>query len=266
MRAARRDRYARQGHGRADDRRGAGHRLAGEHFAEILGRAHGPALQQGAIRPRRCRRTSARTTGFFALSSGSRSFLRYGYGDLLAEDRRYGVLHRIWPGTQRLLLWGDPVAADYGRVASFCGSEGVEFFEPLSFKGRKGSGLPGGRDAYADASLKPARATSKNTPTATGSGAGTFTTRTPCRKPGGAISPAIWPGGEAGGSGPGIGQPHPAAGHDRALPSAANNNYWPEMYTNMAIVAERTATLQRYAEPETLRYGQPAGPGIFFGH
>ena len=29
--------------------------------------------------------------------------------------------------------------------------------EPLSFKGRKGSGLPGGRDAYADASLRAPR-------------------------------------------------------------------------------------------------------------
>ena len=75
----------------------------------------------------------------------------------VAEDRRYGMLHRIWPGTQRLLLWGDPeMAAAYGRVSSFCGSNGVEIFEPLFFKGRKGSGLPGGRDAYADAALKPA--------------------------------------------------------------------------------------------------------------
>ena len=65
--------------------------------------------------------------GFFALSSGSRKFLRYGYGDLLAENRRYRVLHRIWPGTQRLLLWGDPVtAAAYSRAFSFCGTEGVE--------------------------------------------------------------------------------------------------------------------------------------------
>ena len=58
---------------------------------------------------------------FFALSSGSRKFLRYGYGDLLAENRRYGVLHRIWPGTQRLLLWADPVfAAGYSRAFQFC--------------------------------------------------------------------------------------------------------------------------------------------------
>ena len=71
---------------------------------------------------------------FFALSSGSRSFMRYGYGDLLTEDRRYGVYSRVWPGTQRLLLWGDPLfAAAAARASSFCGEQGVDLFEPLSF-------------------------------------------------------------------------------------------------------------------------------------
>jgi hypothetical protein len=95
-------------------------------------------------------------TGLMKLSAGARSFLRYGYGDLLREDRQWTVVHRIWPGTQRLLLWGDPVtAAGYSRCFSFCGSIGVEICEPLSFKGRRGSGLPGGRCAYADVTLNP---------------------------------------------------------------------------------------------------------------
>jgi hypothetical protein len=95
-------------------------------------------------------------TGLMKLSTGTRSFLRYGYGDLLREDRQWTVVHRIWPGTQRLLLWGDPVtAAGYSRCFSFCGSNGVEICEPLSFKGRRGSGLPGSRCAYADATLNP---------------------------------------------------------------------------------------------------------------
>jgi hypothetical protein len=95
-------------------------------------------------------------TGLMKLSSGTRSFLRYGYGDLLREDRQWTLVHRIWPGTQRLLLWGDPVtAAGYSRCFSFCGSNGVEICEPLSFKGRRGSGLPGGRCAYADVTLNP---------------------------------------------------------------------------------------------------------------
>jgi hypothetical protein len=92
--------------------------------------------------------------GLFARSAGSRSFLRYGYGDLLDEGRRYGILHRIWPGTQRVLLWGDPeFAAAYSRNAGFCGTQGAELMEPLSFKGRKGSGLKGWRTGYADERL-----------------------------------------------------------------------------------------------------------------
>ncbi len=90
-----------------------------------------------------------------ALSDGTRSHMRYSYGDLLTKERRYGILHRVWPGTQRLLLWGDPAyAAQMGRTFSALGADGVEFMEPLSFKGRKGSGLAGGRDAYRDASLR----------------------------------------------------------------------------------------------------------------
>jgi hypothetical protein len=95
-----------------------------------------------------------RGEGLFARSAGARSFLRYGYGDLLEEKRRYGILHRIWPGTQRVLLWGDPTfAAAYARNASFCGTQGAELMEPLSFKGRKGSGGKGPRTGYADLSL-----------------------------------------------------------------------------------------------------------------
>jgi hypothetical protein len=86
----------------------------------------------------------------------TRRFLRYGYGDYLSDDRKFGIIHRIWPGTQRHLLWGDPaMGAGYGRAFSFSGSLGVEVFEPLSFKGRMGSGMPGGRNAYLDKSLDP---------------------------------------------------------------------------------------------------------------
>ncbi|HEY1946916.1 MAG TPA: hypothetical protein VGG97_07920 [Bryobacteraceae bacterium] len=95
-------------------------------------------------------------TGLMKLSAGSRSFLRYGYGDLLREDRPWSVVHRIWPGTQRLLLWGDPsFASAYSKAFNFCGSEGVEICEPLSFKGRRGSGIAGDRCAYADTTLRP---------------------------------------------------------------------------------------------------------------
>jgi len=52
---------------------------------------------------------------------------------MLRDDRKWNVTHRIWPGTQRLLLWGDPRrAAAYSRAFGFCGSDGAEICEPLS--------------------------------------------------------------------------------------------------------------------------------------
>ena len=91
------------------------------------------------------------------VSEGSRPFTRYGYGDFLREDRPYDVVFRLWAGTQRVLLWGDPAfAAGYGRVAGVAGSQGLEWCEPLTFKGREGSGLSGARTGYADPTLVPA--------------------------------------------------------------------------------------------------------------
>jgi hypothetical protein len=226
----------------------------------------GLPYMQGAIRQQEMPRENT-STGFFSRSSGSRSFLRYGYGDLLVENRRYGVLHRIWPGTQRLLLWGDPeMAAGYGRVSSFCGSNGVEIFEPLFFKGRKGSGLPDGRDAYADAALKPARDFEKYD----------YTYR-------------VWgrnlynPDGDADGwrralshqFGNGAEKVEGAlASASRILPlvttahcpSAANNNYWPEMYFNMPIVdASRKHPYSDTPSPKRLSTVSPLDPEFFLG-
>lgn len=92
----------------------------------------------------------------FSLSVGSRRFTRYGYADFLRQDAPYRLWFRLWPGTQRHLLSVDPeMAAAYGRSAHFCGAAGLDLMEPLTFKGREGSGLPGGRCAYADPSLAP---------------------------------------------------------------------------------------------------------------
>jgi len=86
----------------------------------------------------------------------TRQFTRSGYADFVPEDREWDVLHRIWPGTGMLLLGGDTaLAAGYGRNTSVFDSLGVERHDPLSFKGRKGSGHPGGRCGYADKSLEP---------------------------------------------------------------------------------------------------------------
>lgn len=208
--------------------------ISPKYWAEHMGLPY----MQGAIRPQEMPPPDAQQNGFFANSSGSRSFLRYGYGDLMREDRRYSILHRIWPGTQRLLLWGSPeMARGYGRASSFCGSNGVELFEPLSFKGQKGSGLPGGRDAYADAALKPVGDDFEKY----------------------AYTYRVWgrclynPETDADGwqrelqkeFGPGAADAEmslEAAGQILPLvttahcPSAAKNNYWPEMYLNMSFI------------------------------
>lgn len=114
--------------------------------------------QQADIRPLEVPHGTLSKTdeSLFRFSSGSRSFTRYGYADFLRQGARYKVWFRLWPGTQRHLLSVDPeMSAAYGRTASFCGAAGLDLMEPLTFKGREGSGQPGGRCAYADASLSP---------------------------------------------------------------------------------------------------------------
>ncbi len=92
----------------------------------------------------------------FSLSGGSRLFTRYGYADFFEEGSPAKILYRLWPGTQHHLISADPeMAAAYGRTSNFCGALGIDLMEPLTFKGREGSGHAGGRCAYADVSLNP---------------------------------------------------------------------------------------------------------------
>src|SRR4051794_31950860 len=126
--------------------------ISPKYWAEHMGLGY----QQAGIRELEMPKPRKHADSTFKLSEGSRSFLRYGYGDLFTKNRRYDVTFRIWPGSQRLLLWGDPaLAAAYGRASSFMGAKGIEICEPLFFKGRQGSGLPGGRCAYLDETLDP---------------------------------------------------------------------------------------------------------------
>ncbi len=226
----------------------------------------GLPYMQGAIRPQEMPPPDAPDTGFFARSTGSRRFTRYGYADFLRENRRYDVVHRIWPGTQRQLLWGDPeMARAYGQVSSFCGSKGVELLEPLYFKGRKGSGRPGGRDAYADASLKPAGGDyEKYDFTYRVWGRSFFNPDT---------DPDGWQRSLRREFGPGAGAAGDAlAAASRILPlvvtahcpSAANNIYWPEMYTNMPMVdAGRTHPYSDTPEPRRFGTVSPLDPEFF---
>ena len=127
-------------------------KLSPKYWAEHMGLPY----QQSAIRELEMPHENVNAGSFYSLSTGSRIFTRYGYADFLREDRPYTFIYRIWPGSHRFLLWGDPVStAAHARAFRFCGSNGSELYEPLSFKGRRGSGLPGGRCAYADASLNP---------------------------------------------------------------------------------------------------------------
>ncbi len=231
-------------------------------WAEHLGLGY----HQASIRPTEMPRPGEIDHGFFSRSSGSRSFLRYGYGDLLVEGRRYEVVHRVWPGTQRLLLWADPaLATGYGRAAGFCGSAGMEFIEPLSFKGRKGSGRPGGRDAYADNSLKPAGGPFEKyrytyrlwgrllyNPDARPE-----TWRRHLNRQFGAGAPAV----ESALASASRILPLVTTAH---MPSAANNSYWPELYTNMPIVDPRRN--HTYGDtPSPKRFGtvSPLDPQLF---
>ncbi|GAB3611685.1 serine/threonine-protein kinase [Humibacter ginsengisoli] len=87
------------------------------------------------------------------VTQNTRRFTRYGYGDFLAVDRKQDVIFRVWPGTQRFLLWADPaIFAGYGRWSTIGGALGAELCEPLTFRGRKGTG-EGPRDLYADPEL-----------------------------------------------------------------------------------------------------------------
>ncbi len=176
-------------------------------------------------------------TGLMKLSTGSRSFLRYGYGDLLREDRSWRVVHRIWPGSQRLLLWGDPTsAAAYARAFQFCGSDGAEICEPLTFKGRRGSGIAEDRCGYADPKLRPKWDWQKYEYTYRVWGRLLYNPDS---------SPEPWRRWLTHKFGRAAGEIESAlANASRILPivttahcpSAANNSYWPEMYLNHSLI------------------------------
>ena len=236
-------------------------RISPKYWAEHMGMPYHQADIRELERPR----PGQNATGLMSLSAGSRSFLRYGYGDLLREDRRWGVLHRIWPGTERLLLWGDPPnAAAHSRAFGFCGSDGVEIMEPLSFKGRKGSGIAGGRCAYADASLKPRWDWEKYAYSYRVWGRLLYNPDS---------DPEVWRrymGRQFGAGAPAL--ETALANASRILPivttahgaSAANNSYWPEMYLNHSLVdAARPGPYTDTPVPRVFGNVSPFDPQLF---
>ena len=208
-----------------------------KYWAEHMGLPY----HQAAIRDLERPPDSARTPEtdwerFMAVSVVSRPHTRYGYGDFLREDRDFDVVHRIWPGTQRLLLWGDPaMAAGYGRHASVAGSAGLEWFEPLTFRGREGSGVPGRRDGYADPALVESDDWRKHEYAYRLMGRLTYDPDEDHEVWGRSLRRAF---------GPASHHAEAALAHASRIlplvtvahhPSASNNSYWPELYTDMPI-------------------------------
>jgi len=232
-----------------------------KYWAEHLGMPYHQADIRELERPQPGRTA----TGLMRFSAGSRSFTRYGYADLMREDRKWGVLHRIWPGTQRLLLWGDPVtAAAYSRAFRFCGSDGVEIMEPLSFKGRRGSGRAGDRCGYADASLKPRWDWEKYEYSHRVWGRllynpecdGDVWRRSLNRQFGAGAKAAE----------------NALANVSRILPivttahgaSAANNTYWPEVYTNQPLIEGSENVYSDTPAPRVFGNVSPFDPELFY--
>jgi hypothetical protein len=208
-------------------------RVSPKYWAEHVGLPY----HQTAIRALELPKDDSSLDAFSALSFGERQHTRYGHADFLRDDRRFGVFYRVFPGTHKLLLWGDPLtAAQHARAFRFCGAEGAELFEPLSFKGRRGSGIAGGRCAYRDASLTPARAWEKYLYTYRLWGRMLYNPDTP---------PETWRrllrtqyGSQAEAVELALGAatrilPLVTTAH---LPSAAQDTYSPEFYTNQSIV------------------------------
>ncbi len=126
--------------------------LAPKYWAEHLGMPY----HQAAIREVEMPVAGRSGAGLMTLSEGSRVATRYGYADLMRDDRKYTVRHRVFSGTQRILMSGDPAStAAYSRMFQFCGSNGADLMEPLTCRGRRGTGVPGTRTGYIDASLEP---------------------------------------------------------------------------------------------------------------
>ncbi len=231
-----------------------------KYWAEHLGLGY----QQADIRANEYPR--AGVTGTFAVSSGLRNFTRYGYGDFYQQGIGLELLYRVWPGTQRHLLWGDAaLAAGYGRAANFCGAAGMELCEPLTFKGREGSGHPGGRDAYADATLGPAQLdTAKFAVTYLLWGRYLYNPETAAEVHHRYLKQAFGP------AGPGLEVALAASSRILPLvttawcPSASNHEFWPEMLTPVSLLPYTARPLYTDSPaPHNVSAISPLDPQLF---
>lgn len=205
--------------------------------------------------------------GLSGVTRGARRFTRYGYGDFLTRERSYDFLFRLWPGSQRILEWGDPAqVAGIARSTAEIGGVGMELCEPLTFLGRKTTGSFGGRQPYLDPVYRtPGDPWSKYAYTYRLWGRLLYDPDADPRSWQSALDRTY------GGSGEHMGQALAAASRVLPLvttyhsPSASNNFYWPELYVNMPLA--RSARSEIYAfdtpEPATVGAVSPFDPEIF---
>jgi hypothetical protein len=221
--------------------------------------------QQADIRALEIPRPGHAGEGPFSLSSGARSFTRYGYADFLMAGSRYKLLFRLWPGTQRHVLSADPeMAAAYGRTAHFCGAVGLDLMEPLTFKGREGSGQPGGRCAYADAALDPKYDWQKFELYYRVWGRRLYDPE---------ANPETWRRWMRASLGAGAAHMETAVAQasrllplvtSAHLPSASNHSFWPEINTNMPIVmGSEPSPYSDTPEPKCFSTVSPLDPQTF---
>ncbi|MEI7421492.1 MAG: hypothetical protein WCK18_05335 [Prolixibacteraceae bacterium] len=233
---------------------------------KFCGEHMGLPYHQASIRTKEMSPEGSFSDEGIGLLAGDRRFTRSGYGDSLSENRNWDVVFRIWPGTQRFLLGGDPATyAGYGRTASFCGAAGFEWSEPLHFKGRHGTGLSGGRCAYADNSLAPHYDFEKYLYTYRLWGRLGYNPET---------DPEVWlryvrrDFGKAA-----VPVMDALASVSRVLPlftlvhgqSTDCGAYWPEIYTNMSIASEELNKMHKDTTPPVL-FGNvcPFDPQLFY--
>jgi hypothetical protein len=237
-------------------------KLSPKYWAEHMGLPY----QQTAIRELEMPTEDRQGQSFYSLSTGSRIFTRYGYADFLKEDRPYTLIYRIWPGTHRFLLWGDAASnAAHARAFNFCGSNGVELYEPLSFRGRRGSGLPGNRGACADPSLVPQYDWEKYLYTYRAWGRLLYNPdadpdvwqrqlRNEFKSAAGAVESALRAATQI--------VPLVTTTH---MPSAANDTYGPEFYTNQSIVdANKYSPYGDTPAPKIFGNVSPLDPQMFY--
>lgn len=204
--------------------------------------------------------------GLMTLSEGARSFTRYGYADLLREDRRYTVRYRMFAGTQRLLASADAAAASaHGRAFTFCGATGMDLMEPLTCRGRRGSGIAGAaRSGYAEPSLETRWDWQKFTLWYRTWGRAAYNPDTPADV---SLRP-LGRGARARSIADSLAHasrilPLVTTAH---LPSAACDAYWPEVYWNQPITSEpRPNPYGDTPAPKTFTHVSPLDPELFAG-